>query len=96
MSATVSSLIAVEAVVSERLRENSNLTAQNLQLWTEKTDLERQYKELARERDGLNWTIGVILEHKNFPVDRHCPQKGETQHSRFCSVWVLSLLLFIS
>ncbi|KAM8736113.1 C-type lectin domain family 9 member A-like [Acanthopagrus schlegelii] len=75
LSVLIALSIYFEAVVSERLRENSNLTAQNLQLWTERTDLERQYKELARERDGLNWTIGVILEHKNFPVDRHCPQK---------------------
>ena len=82
---TVSSLTAVKAVVSERFRENSNLTARNLQLWTEKTDLERRNGELTRERDRLNWTIGVILEHKDFPVERHCPQKGErTQHVLLC------------
>ncbi|XP_074508866.1 low affinity immunoglobulin epsilon Fc receptor-like [Sebastes fasciatus] len=62
-------------VMSEQHRENINLTAQNLQLWTEKTDMERQTEELTRQRDGLNWTVGVILEYENFPVNTHCPQK---------------------
>uniref|UniRef100_A0A671VYY2 C-type lectin domain family 9 member A-like n=1 Tax=Sparus aurata TaxID=8175 RepID=A0A671VYY2_SPAAU len=75
LSVLITLSIYFKAVVSERLRENSNLTAQKLQLWTEKTDLERRNEELTRERDGLNWTIGVILEHKDFPVERHCPQK---------------------
>ncbi|XP_073340778.1 asialoglycoprotein receptor 2-like [Pagrus major] len=75
LSVLIAIHIHFNTVVSEQLRENSNLTAKNLQLWTEKTDLERQKKELTRERDGLNWTIGVILEYKNFPVDHHCPQK---------------------
>ncbi|KAK9514230.1 hypothetical protein VZT92_027711 [Zoarces viviparus] len=67
--------IYFSTVMSEQHRENINLTAQNLQLWTEKTNLERQTEELTRERDGLNWTVGVILEYENFPVNKHCPQK---------------------
>ncbi|XP_037641348.1 C-type lectin domain family 4 member M-like [Sebastes umbrosus] len=62
-------------VMSEQHRENINLTAQNLQLWTEKTDMERQTEELTRQRDGLNWTVGVILEYEYFSVNTHCPQK---------------------
>lgn len=73
----VSSLTAVNTVMSEQYRENTNLTAQNLQLWTEKIDLERRTEELTRERDGLNWTMGVILEYEYFPVNNLCPQKGE-------------------
>ncbi|XP_029307855.1 C-type lectin domain family 4 member A-like [Cottoperca gobio] len=67
--------IHFNTVMSEQRRENVNLTAQNLQLWTEMTDLERQTKDLTRERDGLNWTVEVILEYQNFAVDAHCPQK---------------------
>lgn len=74
---TVSSLTAVNGVLSEQRRENINLTAQIGQLWTEKTDLQRQTEELTRERDGLNWTMRVIMEYENFPVKDHCPQKGE-------------------
>ena len=70
----VSSLIAV---MLEQHRQNDNLTAQNLQLWTEKSDLERQMGELIRERDGLNWTVGVILEYENFPVNLFCLKKGD-------------------
>ncbi|KAG8009846.1 hypothetical protein GBF38_013898 [Nibea albiflora] len=51
------------------------LPAQNLQLWTEKTDLQRQTEELTREKDGLNWTIGFIMEYEVFPVKAFCPQK---------------------
>nr|XP_046254655.1 C-type lectin domain family 12 member B-like isoform X2 [Scatophagus argus] len=62
-------------VMSEQHRENTNLTAQNLLLWREKTGLERQIEDLTKEKDGLNWTIGVILEYENFAVNTHCPQK---------------------
>ncbi|XP_059195810.1 C-type lectin domain family 7 member A-like [Centropristis striata] len=60
---------------SSALSENTNLTAQKLQLWTEMTELGRQTEELTRQRDGLNWTMEVIMEHKNFPVEAYCPQK---------------------
>ncbi|XP_071326252.1 C-type lectin domain family 4 member A-like [Trachinotus anak] len=61
--------------MSEHSRENMILTAQNLLLTEEKTDLERQTEELTRERDRLNWTISVVLEYDNFPVNEYCPQK---------------------
>ncbi|KAM6935592.1 C-type lectin domain family 4 member E-like [Lycodopsis pacificus] len=75
VSVVITLSIYFSTVMSEQHRENINLTAQNLQLWTEKTNLERQTEELTRERDGLNWTVGVILEYDNFPVNTHCPQK---------------------
>lgn len=74
---TVSSLTAVNGVISEQSRQNTNLTEQNHQLWTEKTDLQRQTEELSREKDGLNWTIGFIMEHEIFPVKAFCPKKGD-------------------
>uniref|UniRef100_UPI003AAB8FFC C-type lectin domain family 7 member A n=1 Tax=Centroberyx gerrardi TaxID=166262 RepID=UPI003AAB8FFC len=67
--------IYLNAVISEYHTNYDNLTTQNLQLRTEKTDLERQTDKLSRERDALNWTVGVILEFDNFPVNRLCSQK---------------------
>lgn len=63
--------------MSEQQREMANITAQNLQLMTQKTSSERQTEELTRQRDQLNWTIGVIMEYQEFSVEKHCPQKGE-------------------
>ncbi|XP_041649919.1 natural killer cells antigen CD94-like [Cheilinus undulatus] len=67
--------IQLNTAMSEHLRDKNNLTAQNQQLWSEKADLQRKTQELTREKEGLSWTLGVILEHNNFPVDQHCPQK---------------------
>ncbi|XP_034554057.1 CD209 antigen-like protein D isoform X2 [Notolabrus celidotus] len=67
--------IQFQTVMSEQLREISNLTAQNQQLMSEKDVLKTQTQELTRERDGLNWTLKVILEYENFPVKTLCPQK---------------------
>ncbi|XP_032373873.1 C-type lectin domain family 4 member M [Etheostoma spectabile] len=75
VSAVITVSIHFNTVMSEQHRENINLTAQTWQLWTEKTDLERQTEELTRERDRLKWTVGVIMEYQNFPVNAHCPQK---------------------
>ncbi|XP_044064185.1 C-type lectin domain family 4 member M-like [Siniperca chuatsi] len=75
VSVVIALSIHFNTVMSEQYRENINLTAKNLQLWTEKTDLERQTEDLTREKDRLNWTIGVILEHEIFPVNTYCPQK---------------------
>lgn len=63
--------------MSEQQREMANITAQNLQLITQKTSSERRTEELTRLRDQLNWTIGVIMEYQEFSVEKHCPQKGE-------------------
>uniref|UniRef100_A0A4W6BPK9 C-type lectin domain-containing protein n=1 Tax=Lates calcarifer TaxID=8187 RepID=A0A4W6BPK9_LATCA len=71
----LSCLTAVKTVTSEWERQNTGLTAQNLQLQKERTDLEKQTEELTRERDRLNWTITAILGYDNFPVNTHCPKK---------------------
>ncbi|KAF3839524.1 hypothetical protein F7725_018241 [Dissostichus mawsoni] len=55
-------------VMSEQHREGNNLMAQILQLRTEMTDFERRGEELTRERDQLNWTLGVIMEYQDLPL----------------------------
>ncbi|XP_054478008.1 C-type lectin domain family 12 member B-like isoform X2 [Anoplopoma fimbria] len=75
VSVVITFSIYFSTAMSEMHRENINLTEQNLQLWTEMTNLESQTEELTRERDGLNWTVGVIMGYENFPVNTHCPQK---------------------
>ncbi|XP_035485749.2 C-type lectin domain family 4 member M isoform X2 [Scophthalmus maximus] len=65
----------ITTVMSEQRRDNISLTVDHLLLWKEKTDFERLTEKLARQRDGLNWTIGVIMEYESFPVHTHCPQK---------------------
>ncbi|XP_023262968.1 C-type lectin domain family 4 member G-like [Seriola lalandi dorsalis] len=75
VSVIIALTIHLKTVMSEHNRDNMTLTARNLLLTKKKTDLERQTDELTRERDGLNWTIRVILEHENFPVNTYCPQK---------------------
>lgn len=57
-------------VISEQKRTQSDLTEQIGRL-------EREAGELSGERDRLNWTMGVILEHQNFPVAFRCPNRGE-------------------
>ncbi|KAM4581216.1 asialoglycoprotein receptor 2-like [Odontesthes bonariensis] len=37
--------------------------------------LKNQTEELSRDRDDLNWTLGVILKFDNFPVKDFCPDK---------------------
>ncbi|KAM9353850.1 C-type lectin domain family 4 member A-like [Symphorus nematophorus] len=71
VSAIIALCIHFNRVKSEQHAER----AQNLQLRTQMTNLERQREELIREKDGLNWTLGVILEYENFPVKTLCPQK---------------------
>ncbi|XP_039974036.1 C-type lectin domain family 7 member A-like [Xiphias gladius] len=75
LSAVIALTIHLKTVMSENDRENVRLMAQNLLLWKEKTNFERQTEELTRQRDGLNWTMSVILEYEYFPVNTHCPQK---------------------
>ncbi|XP_056261952.1 C-type lectin domain family 7 member A-like [Pseudoliparis swirei] len=75
VSAVVTVTIYFGAAMSEQRRENIDLEDQNRHMWTEKSDLERQNQELTRERDRLHWTLAVILDFENFPVNSHCPQK---------------------
>lgn len=56
----------MNTVVATRERENMSL--------------QRQKEELISERDGLNWTLEVVLEHEQFPVGSYCPENGEITH----------------
>nr|XP_020480727.1 C-type lectin domain family 4 member M-like [Monopterus albus] len=75
VSAVIALSIHLNTVMSEWNRNNISLTAQNLLLQHKKTNLERQKEELTKVKDGLNWTIGVILEYETFSVKTQCPQK---------------------
>ncbi|KAM9852648.1 asialoglycoprotein receptor 2-like [Aulostomus maculatus] len=68
LSVIIALSIHFNTAISRQSRENIDLTAQNLQLRMERADLQKK-------RDDLNWTIGVILEYDQFPVDEYCPQK---------------------
>ncbi|KAI9532145.1 hypothetical protein NQZ68_034350 [Dissostichus eleginoides] len=75
VSAFIAVRIHFNTVMSEQHREENNLMAENVQLRTEMTDLKRRGEELTRERDQLNWTLGVIMEYQDLPVKTLCPQK---------------------
>ncbi|KAL3980162.1 receptor-type tyrosine-protein phosphatase U [Sarotherodon galilaeus] len=75
VSVIIALIFHFNTVMREQKREMSNITAQNLQLMKQKTSSERRTEELTRERDQLNWTIGVIMEYQEFSVEKHCPQK---------------------
>ncbi|XP_035768412.1 killer cell lectin-like receptor subfamily B member 1B allele C [Neolamprologus brichardi] len=77
VSVVIGLIFHFNTLMSEQQREMANITAQNLQLMTQKTSSERRTAELTRLRDQLNWTIGVIMEYQEFSVEKHCPQKGE-------------------
>uniref|UniRef100_UPI003AAC4917 C-type lectin domain family 7 member A-like n=1 Tax=Centroberyx gerrardi TaxID=166262 RepID=UPI003AAC4917 len=82
VAAIIPSIIYFNMVISEQKANLNNLTTQNLQLRTERTSLERQTEELSREKDSLNWTLGVIFEFDNFPVNKYCSQKAECKPCR--------------
>ncbi|KAM4568382.1 C-type lectin domain family 4 member C-like [Fundulus diaphanus] len=71
----VLAIIILSAYYKNEQRQSSLLMQQNLKLQAETTALKRQTAELHRDREQLNWTIGVILEYNNFPVTEHCPDK---------------------
>ncbi|XP_078143545.1 C-type lectin domain family 10 member A-like isoform X3 [Centroberyx gerrardi] len=52
---------------------NTNLTTENLQLKTEKSDLERRIENMTRERNELN------LTRAQWSLDAYCPKKGNSQ-----------------
>ncbi|KAF3839523.1 hypothetical protein F7725_018240 [Dissostichus mawsoni] len=72
MSTFIAVRIHFNTVMSEQHREGNNLMAQILQLRTEMTDFERRGEELTRERDQLNWTLGVIMEYQDLPKMTDC------------------------
>uniref|UniRef100_A0A1A7XA65 C-type lectin domain-containing protein n=2 Tax=Iconisemion striatum TaxID=60296 RepID=A0A1A7XA65_9TELE len=60
---------------NEQRRLNLTQAVQNQRLHAEMAALKRQTQDLIRDRDRLNWTMEVILEYDQFPVDQLCPQK---------------------
>ncbi|XP_029360762.1 C-type lectin domain family 4 member G-like [Echeneis naucrates] len=75
VSVVIALSLHLKTVMSGQNNDTLELTEQNRLLKKEKMDLERRTKELSRERDRFNWTIGVILQHDSFSVNAHCPQK---------------------
>lgn len=68
LSIVIALTVHFNMVISEQKRTQSDLTEQIGRL-------EREAGELSGERDRLNWTMGVILEHQNFPVAFRCPNR---------------------
>lgn len=52
---------------------NHILQSDYINVSTENQQLKAERMNLSRDRDGLNWTLGVIFQLKNFPVDNYCP-----------------------
>lgn len=78
--------LCLTAVRDEQRRQNFTLTMQNQKLLAEKEALTRRTEDLSRERDQLNWTMEAILQYDNFPVNKHCPHRGQQVH--LTVVWV--------
>ncbi|XP_054637140.1 oxidized low-density lipoprotein receptor 1-like [Dunckerocampus dactyliophorus] len=75
MSVIVALTLHLNGVMSAQQQENANLTAENQQLLAQVAQLQGRAQGLTRERDSLNWTMGVILEYNVFPVMNHCSKK---------------------
>ncbi|XP_031169069.1 C-type lectin domain family 4 member G-like isoform X3 [Sander lucioperca] len=67
--------VPISVVINQQKANLSNLTAENQQLITNRSILERETKELRRVTDNLNWTLQVILTFNTFPVNDYCPNK---------------------
>ncbi|XP_075899299.1 C-type lectin domain family 12 member B-like [Nelusetta ayraudi] len=73
LSIVIALTVHFNMVISEQKRTQSDLTEQIERLQGLQVRLEREAGEQSGERDRLNWTLGVILEHQNFPVAFRCP-----------------------
>ncbi|KAF7649961.1 hypothetical protein LDENG_00133590 [Lucifuga dentata] len=67
----------VTVTVREQKVNLSELTAQNEQLISQKTILEKEADELRRERATLERMMNFIIKLENFPVEEFCRQRGE-------------------
>ncbi|XP_041844291.1 C-type lectin domain family 4 member M-like isoform X3 [Melanotaenia boesemani] len=65
----------LENQTEQLMMEKRRLENQTEQLMMEKRRLENQTEQLSRDRDDLNWTLGVILTFNSFPVNEFCPNK---------------------
>ncbi|XP_075322955.1 natural killer cells antigen CD94-like isoform X2 [Odontesthes bonariensis] len=61
---------------TEQLTADNRVLQNRTDLMTvEIGNLENQTKHLNRQKDDLNWTLGVILTFDSFPVKEFCPDK---------------------
>ncbi|KAM7383038.1 hypothetical protein PAMP_002725 [Pampus punctatissimus] len=65
----------ISLVMNQQKANLSSLSAENQQLIMQRSILENETEELRRDKDSLNWTLGVILKYKTFPVNDYCPEK---------------------
>ncbi|KAF1388324.1 hypothetical protein PFLUV_G00089020 [Perca fluviatilis] len=73
--AAISAIIYISVVINQQKANLSYLTAENQQLITNRSILERETEELRSVTDNLNWTLQVILTFNTFPVNDFCPNK---------------------
>ncbi|CAB1334370.1 unnamed protein product [Coregonus sp. 'balchen'] len=66
---------------------NHILQSDYINVSTENQQLKAARMNLSRDRDGLNWTLGVIFQLKNFPVDNYCPYKNANTKVPFGHLW---------
>ncbi|XP_049901893.1 natural killer cells antigen CD94-like [Epinephelus moara] len=71
----ISAIIYISVVMNKQKVNLSELKAQNQQLNTERSILQRETEELSRVTDNFSWTLGVILKFDTFPVSEYCPNK---------------------
>ncbi|XP_030606677.1 C-type lectin domain family 12 member B-like [Archocentrus centrarchus] len=71
--AAIITIIYISLLMNKQAGNLSDLTAEKQRLTTEKLILENKTEELRRQRDGLNWTLEVILKFDSFPVKDYCP-----------------------
>ncbi|XP_030014439.1 C-type lectin domain family 9 member A-like isoform X2 [Sphaeramia orbicularis] len=64
----------VVTMSSERVKLGG-LSVENQRLIAEKRILENKTEEMIRQRDSLNWTLGVMMKFTTFPMEKFCPQK---------------------
>ncbi|XP_076594103.1 C-type lectin domain family 4 member A-like isoform X2 [Chaetodon auriga] len=65
---SISAIIYISVAMNRQKADLSNLIAQNEKLIVDRSNLEKETKD-------LNWTLGVILTFNNFPVNEYCPKK---------------------
>ncbi|XP_045073194.1 C-type lectin domain family 4 member F-like [Coregonus clupeaformis] len=66
---------------------NHILQSDYINVSTENQQLKAERMNLSRDRDGLNWTLGVIFQLKKFPVDNYCPYKDANIKVPFGHLW---------
>ncbi|CAK6958933.1 natural killer cells antigen CD94-like [Scomber scombrus] len=71
----ISGIVYISVVMNEQRANLSRKSAENQQLIMQMSILENNTEELRRDRDNLNWTLGVILNFNTFPVNERCPDK---------------------